>query len=101
MQDPLEFLTSQVLENLVFCDKDGFDCSGTHDDGVLETMEYSMAMLKLYEGAVYMHEGRTFVVQQCDTEKHFAKVLRNDVSYVRLPNAVSLSSNFITCGCEK
>lgn len=44
-----------------------------------------MAMLKLYEGAVYMHEGRTFVVQQCDTEKHFAKVLRNDVSYYTEP----------------
>ena len=57
----------------------------THDDGVLETMEYSMAMLKLYEGAVYMHDGRTFVVQQCDTEKHFAKVLRNDVSYYTEP----------------
>jgi hypothetical protein len=26
--------------------------------GVLETMEYSMAMLKLFEGAVYMHEGQ-------------------------------------------
>ena len=56
-----------------------------HDDGVLETMEYSMAMLKLYEGAVYMHEGRTFVVQQCDTTKHFAKVQRNDVSYYTEP----------------
>ena len=38
-----------------------------------------------YEGAVYMHEGQTYVVQQCDTSKHFAKVQRNDVSYYTEP----------------
>ena len=44
-----------------------------------------MAMLKLFEGAVYMHEGQTYVVQQCDTSNHFVKVQRNDVSYYTEP----------------
>jgi DEAD/DEAH box helicase domain-containing protein len=52
---------------------------------VMETMELAMAMLKLYEGAVYLHEGGTYVVQECDADQHVAKVLRTDVNYYTEP----------------
>jgi ATP-dependent helicase YprA (DUF1998 family) len=58
---------------------------GTGGSRTLETMEYTMAMLKLYEGAVYMHEGQTYVVAQFDQGHKEARVQRNDVSYYTEP----------------
>ena len=58
---------------------------GSRGDLVLETMEYSMAMLKLYEGAVYMHQGHTYVVARFDTDRKECRVQRNDVSYYTEP----------------
>ena len=48
---------------------------------VLETMEYSDALLWLYEGAVYLHHGRSYVVQTLDVINLRALVVPKFVDY--------------------
>lgn len=51
----------------------------------LESMEMSAAKLRLYTGAVYMHLGESYVVDELDTEAKVARVHREDVGYYTEP----------------
>ncbi|CCG80947.1 putative DEAD/DEAH box helicase [Taphrina deformans PYCC 5710] len=42
---------------------------------VLEELEPSRANFTVYEGAIFMHQGRTFLVRELNPEKKFAKVV--------------------------
>lgn len=42
---------------------------------VLEELEPSRANFTVYEGAIFMHQGRTFLVRELNPEKRFAKVV--------------------------
>ncbi|CAI5473099.1 unnamed protein product, partial [Closterium sp. Yama58-4] len=48
---------------------------------VLEEIEESKAFFVLYEGAVYLQQGRTFLVTSLDLEKREARCVRADVRY--------------------
>ncbi|GJP39287.1 hypothetical protein CLOM_g23675 [Closterium sp. NIES-68] len=48
---------------------------------VLEEIEESKAFFALYEGAVYLQQGRTFLVTSLDLEKREARCVRADVRY--------------------
>jgi ATP-dependent helicase YprA (DUF1998 family) len=75
------------IRNLDDCSYKVVDISRSsgNDECVLETVEYAMAMLKLYEGAVYMHQGHTYVVSRFDIDNKVAAVQRNDVNYYTEP----------------
>lgn len=48
----------------------------THNrNTVLEELEPSRANFTVYEGAIFMHQGRTFLVRELNPEKRFAKVI--------------------------
>lgn len=51
----------------------------------LESMELPAAKLRLYAGAVYMHLGESYVVDELDTEERVARVHREDVGYYTEP----------------
>ncbi|CAI5484946.1 unnamed protein product [Closterium sp. Yama58-4] len=48
---------------------------------VLEEIEESKAFFVLYEGAVYLQQGRTFLVTSLDLDKREARCVRADVRY--------------------
>ncbi|KAI9314584.1 P-loop containing nucleoside triphosphate hydrolase protein [Dichotomocladium elegans] len=41
---------------------------------VLEEIEESRAPFEIYEGAIFIHQGRTFLVQDCNVDKRYCKV---------------------------
>ncbi|CAI5996809.1 unnamed protein product [Closterium sp. NIES-64] len=53
----------------------------TRTGRVLEEIEESKAFFVLYEGAVYLQQGRTFLVTSLDLEKREARCVRADVRY--------------------
>ena len=44
-------------------------------NAVLEELEPSRAFFTVYEGAIFMHQGRTFLVRELNTEQRYAKVI--------------------------
>mmetsp|Transcript_26953 Transcript_26953/g.65461 ORF Transcript_26953/g.65461 Transcript_26953/m.65461 type:complete len:601 (+) Transcript_26953:76-1878(+) len=52
---------------------------------VLETMDADAAPFKLYDGAVYMHQGKTYIVQMLDMESGVCLMACEDVSYYTEP----------------
>mmetsp|Transcript_25110 Transcript_25110/g.34989 ORF Transcript_25110/g.34989 Transcript_25110/m.34989 type:complete len:1188 (-) Transcript_25110:174-3737(-) len=52
---------------------------------VVETMDADNAPFKLFDGAVYMHQGRTYVVEQLNLEKNLCTAKRATVSYYTEP----------------
>lgn len=50
-------------------------------DDVLDEIEESKAFFQVYEGAVYMNQGRTYLVTSLDTNKKIALCEYADVDY--------------------
>lgn len=48
---------------------------------VLEEVEESRAIFTIYEGGIYMHQGQTYLVQELNTERRFARVSRVHVDW--------------------
>ncbi|KAM0747754.1 P-loop containing nucleoside triphosphate hydrolase protein [Meredithblackwellia eburnea MCA 4105] len=48
---------------------------------VLEEVEFSRAIFTCYEGAVFMHQGRTFLVKEVDHERKIAKVAQASINW--------------------
>ncbi|KAJ5176035.1 ATP-dependent helicase hrq1 [Penicillium canariense] len=48
---------------------------------VLEEVEASRAFFTIYEGGIFLHQGQTYIVQELNTERHFARVLRVHVDW--------------------
>lgn len=48
---------------------------------VLEEVEASRAFFTIYEGGIFLHQGQTYLVQELNPEKHFARVLRVHVDW--------------------
>ena len=55
---------------------------------ILEEIEDSRAIFEAYEGAVFLHQGLTFVVQEVSHDSKIAKVLRADVNWTTRPRLV-------------
>ena len=51
----------------------------------LETMEEGVAQLRVYEGAVYMHAGASYLVLELDLTARVARLQRTDVNYYTEP----------------
>ncbi|KAI5810860.1 P-loop containing nucleoside triphosphate hydrolase protein, partial [Pyronema omphalodes] len=52
---------------------------------VLETLEPTRAILLLYEGGIFLHQGRSFLIRTVDHTKKFAAVEAVNVSYTTSP----------------
>lgn len=48
---------------------------------VLEEVEASRAFFTIYEGGIFLHQGETYLVQELNTERHFARVTRVRVDW--------------------
>ncbi|KAJ6002378.1 hypothetical protein N7451_004925 [Penicillium sp. IBT 35674x] len=54
----------------------------THNRNVvLEEVEASRAFFTIYEGGIFLHQGETYLVQELNTERHFARVTRVHVDW--------------------
>ncbi|MBN1188370.1 MAG: DEAD/DEAH box helicase [Dehalococcoidales bacterium] len=53
----------------------------TKDDALLETIESAMAFYQVHPGAIYLHQGDTYLVSNLDLESRTAYVEPADVNY--------------------
>ncbi|KAI0670538.1 DEAD/H helicase [Trametes maxima] len=52
---------------------------------ILEEIELSRALFEIYEGAVFIHQGLTFLVQEVSHDTKMAKLVRSDVNWITEP----------------
>ncbi|TDL27249.1 DEAD/H helicase [Rickenella mellea] len=52
---------------------------------ILEEIELSRALFEAYEGAVFLHQGLTFIVQEVSHDSKTAKIIRADVNWTTSP----------------
>ncbi|KAH9854069.1 DEAD/H helicase [Lenzites betulinus] len=52
---------------------------------ILEEIELSRALFEIYEGAVFIHQGLTFLVQEVSHDTKLAKLVRSDVNWITEP----------------
>ncbi|KAF8475426.1 P-loop containing nucleoside triphosphate hydrolase protein [Gautieria morchelliformis] len=52
---------------------------------ILEEVEVSRALFETYEGAVFIHQGLTFIVKEVSHDIKMAKLVRTDVNWVTTP----------------
>ncbi|KAF8580679.1 P-loop containing nucleoside triphosphate hydrolase protein [Ramaria rubella] len=52
---------------------------------VLEEVEISRALFETYEGAVFIHQGLTFIVKEVSHDAKMAKLVRADVNWITEP----------------
>ncbi|KAI8998791.1 DEAD/H helicase [Trametes punicea] len=52
---------------------------------ILEEVELSRALFEIYEGAVFIHQGLTFLVQEVSHDTKVAKLVRSDVNWITEP----------------
>ena len=48
---------------------------------VIEEIESSRTSFTLYDGAIFIHQGISFLVKEFNSKEHYAKVIRTDVEY--------------------
>ena len=52
-----------------------------HRNVVIEEIEAHRASFEIYEGAIFIHQGRPYLVQECNIDKRFAKVCLTRVDW--------------------
>ncbi|RPB26004.1 P-loop containing nucleoside triphosphate hydrolase protein [Terfezia boudieri ATCC MYA-4762] len=57
----------------------------SHRNKILEELEPARASFTLYTGAVYLHQGRTYLVRHLDIDNYIARVERVSVNYITIP----------------
>lgn len=53
----------------------------SQDDSLLETVEASVAFSQIHPGAIYLHQGRSYLVTELDLVSHVAYVMPTDAPY--------------------
>jgi len=70
----------------------------TDDLRVIDNLEYSRAFFELYQGGIYLHQARQYLVTHLDLEKHTAKVRPVRVPYYTV--AKNTTEVVTTCRIE-
>ncbi|KAI3640386.1 hypothetical protein MIR68_001264 [Amoeboaphelidium protococcarum] len=82
----LQYLPSPAAMISIRCpQEDSFsvvDITPGNAEQVLEELEVSRALSSLYEGAMYMHQGQTYIVQYADSHSLTAGVQLRNVNYI-------------------
>jgi DEAD/DEAH box helicase domain-containing protein len=69
---------------------DSFDiCDSASADSVMGTVEEARVLHVLHEGAVYLHQGDSYIVDRLDMNLRRAYVSRRDVDYYTVPRTLS------------
>ncbi|KAH9048489.1 P-loop containing nucleoside triphosphate hydrolase protein [Lactarius hengduanensis] len=55
---------------------------------ILEETEVSRALFELYEGAIFLHQGKTFLVKEINHDSKQAKLVRTDVGWITTPRDI-------------
>ncbi|KAH9998130.1 P-loop containing nucleoside triphosphate hydrolase protein [Russula compacta] len=55
---------------------------------ILEETEISRALFELYEGGIFLHQGKTFIVKEINHDSKQAKLVRTDVDWITTPRDV-------------
>lgn len=63
----------------------GYDIQNVTNGSLLGTMDAQSAQRMVHPGAVYLHAGETYLVEELDLEARVAKVKRADVDYYTRP----------------
>ncbi|MHB8995178.1 MAG: DEAD/DEAH box helicase [Armatimonadota bacterium] len=63
----------------------GYDIQNLSNGTLLGTMDAQSAQRMLHQGAVYLHAGQTYVVEELDLEARVAKVKPSEVDYYTQP----------------
>lgn len=63
----------------------GYDVLNADGNALLGTMDAQSAQRMVHEGAVYLHAGQTYLVEELDLEAHVARVRPADVDYYTQP----------------
>ncbi|ETW85689.1 hypothetical protein HETIRDRAFT_308737, partial [Heterobasidion irregulare TC 32-1] len=70
---------------------DVVDVTKLHSDGfvrIIEEIEISRALFELYAGAIFIHQGLTFLVKEISHDLKRASVIRTDVSWTTSPRDI-------------
>jgi DEAD/DEAH box helicase domain-containing protein len=82
---------------------------------IIEEIEVHRAAFEIYEGAIFIHQGRSYLVQECNIDKRYAKVHSTNVDWITTQRDytdvdavntdetrhISNSSNFVCFGQVK
>ncbi|KAN0124052.1 P-loop containing nucleoside triphosphate hydrolase protein [Russula decolorans] len=52
---------------------------------ILEETEISRALFELYEGAIFLHQGKTYIVREINHDSKQARLIRTDVDWLTTP----------------
>lgn len=55
---------------------------------ILEEIEDSRVLFEAYEGAIFIHQGLTFLVQEVSHDSRTARVIRTDANWTTSPRYV-------------
>ncbi|KAH9180356.1 P-loop containing nucleoside triphosphate hydrolase protein [Lactarius sanguifluus] len=55
---------------------------------ILEETEVSRALFELYEGAIFLHQGKTFLVKEINHDSKQARLVRTDVGWITTPRDI-------------
>ncbi|KAF8522099.1 DEAD/H helicase [Hysterangium stoloniferum] len=61
---------------------------------VLEEVEVSRAIFEIYEGAVFIHQGLTFLVKELSHDSKMARLVRTDVSWITKPSNIDAKQTY-------
>ena len=56
---------------------------------VLEEIEASRALFTIYEGGIFLHQGQTYLVQELNTDRHFARAIRVNVDWTTMQRDIT------------
>ena len=89
-KSPLFFCNTQLNPNPSL----SFSIRGNSDDDLvgiycqgklLEEIEYLRSFYEVYEGAVYLHAGETYIVMQADIDRRLVALIKTAVNFITLP----------------
>jgi len=94
ISDPLQVLRvhSKVVkpfQNVSLRMIDPVTVSVVHDHKVMDTIPYSRAFFEVYPGAIYMHQGRSFLIHSLDLTLYKAIALPTNARYFTAPRDVT------------
>ncbi|KAH9997523.1 P-loop containing nucleoside triphosphate hydrolase protein [Russula vinacea] len=86
-------LTTTLCETKLVRDKEGWYGDVTSAalgvrGRILEETEISRALFELYEGAIFLHQGKPFIVREINHDSKQARLVRTDVDWITAPRDV-------------
>ncbi|EJD05721.1 DEAD/H helicase [Fomitiporia mediterranea MF3/22] len=82
---PSKHVSIRGIQEDIYTVIDTTDVSQGGSAKLLEEIEVSRAMFEAFEGAVFMHQGMTYIVTEVSHDSRIAKIIRADVNWTTKP----------------